>query len=129
MKLKSLFILFFSIFLLSLSSEAMAAIIPIGENSVCATECTKIGCTAATDTNSLTSAVTDVSVGPNASFNCSEPAAGKAYSDVVAAMQPSCITKCNNIKIRIKIYFFSYNSISIITPCVYCIFKNKSLLR
>ena len=104
MKLKSLFILFFSIFLLSLSSEAMAGsvTIPISENSVCATECAKIVCTAATDTNSLTSANADVSVGPNASFNCSAPAAGKAYSDVVAALQPSCVTKCNNIKNRIR---------------------------
>ena len=102
MKLKSLFILFFSIFLLSLSSEAMAENISIGENSVCATECAKIACTAATDTNKLTSAVTDVSVGPNASFNCSQPAAGKTDSDVAAALQPSCITKCNDIKNRIR---------------------------
>ena len=102
MKLKSLFILFFSIFLLSLSSEAMAANIPISENSVCANECANIACTAATDTNSLTSAVTDVSVGPNASFNCSAPPATKTYADVVSAMQPSCIIKCNNIKNRIR---------------------------
>ena len=102
MKLKSLFILFFSIFLLSLSSEAMAVTIPIGENSVCATECAKIACGKAEDINSLTSAVADVSVGTNANFNCYAPAAGKALSDVVAALQPTCIAKCNNIKNRIR---------------------------
>ena len=92
MKLKSLFILFFSIFLLSLSSKAMATTVTVIADSVCNTSCSALVCTAASTTHTVAAAGYD-----NATITCTAITPG-GDADIKAL----CESKCNTFKQRLR---------------------------
>ncbi len=90
--MKSLFILFFSIFSLNLSSEAMAINVDIISSSTCSTSCNSITCPTAGTQHSITCAGA-----PHDRLTC----AGTAQADVTQVIN-KCKTTCERCQQKIK---------------------------